>query len=318
MSQSIKAWSGRKKILETKPTKTSLRIPKTASKPKKNKKTKRIYKSKQVIRNLRDASKPFNFRAKRKFWAKPNFKKKKRTTLSKYSQSQKFTEFSIPMPHVLVQSQSVKIPMLDYSSSVEDPQESWLWSSDDEEKDFHKDSLSLETKDEWSSGKMINFVDVTNITQSFDNITQLNSIFQDKKSIKTIPEKVVKAKKAKKQEKTKKRKSKIQKKKRKKTKRKTTKKPKTKRKIGTKIKDFYKVKEPIEFETIFLTRNKKKIPFRCYPGDSLVLKFSRKSQRTRLIEKEIDDDDKTDDEILEDSIDYMLEKLKMGIKKVTK
>ena len=67
--------------------------------------------------------------------------------------------------------------------------------------------------------------------------------------------------------------------------------------------------------TLYLTKKENKIAFRCYDYKSNVLRFSRKALKDRLIDKELDDDNQTDDELHKDAIDFMFERLEKGIKR---
>ena len=69
------------------------------------------------------------------------------------------------------------------------------------------------------------------------------------------------------------------------------------------------------YVTINLTRDEKKIPFRCYSYKSKILRFSRKALKDRLVDKELDDDNETDAELHQDAIDFMFERLENGIKR---
>jgi hypothetical protein len=197
--------------------------------------------------------------------------------------------------------------MLDYSSSVEDPQESWLWDSNDEDSGLPLNGLEL--GDQWTQGKMVNYLEVRNITQSQRDFEQnwKDSFFQKvllKKKKKTMGE--LKSKKRNKRRVIKKKKTK------------SKPKPNTKNsKISKNLKlnVFYKKKKPNKFTYINFKQNQTKKRFRCYPYDSQVLQFDKMSLKNKLIGKEMDDDSQTDDEVQKDAISFLYKHLKSGLER---
>lgn len=319
MSQSNKSFSQGRKFWEPPFKRKCLRTPKTDSKAHKFRKSRRLAKKKNVLGKSQGAPRKLNLRAKNKFWRKKKLNTRNQPQLPSSPKLRQKWNWQVPTPHVLVQSQSARLQMLDYSSSIGDPQESWLWSSDDDEKGVGKrEGLSELTRDDWAAGKMVNFLEVTNITQSVGDFSQWGSLFESKKS---FGERVLKAEKKEKAAVSKKpKKTRKIKKKNSKTmahsKRKSTKSRKAKTKKNPKIKDFYKVKQPAEFSMVWLKQNKKKVPFRCYPENSEILRFAKEDLKQRLVEKEQDDDCATDEEIKQDSISFMLRHLKKSLRKL--
>ena len=177
MSQSNKTSPEFLKFFGSRFTRNSLKITKTESKPKKLRKTRRI--SKKTHTSAKSGKFPlkWNLRAKKNFLVpQPSFEKKKGIWSSKTQES---LDFLIQTPRLLIKQKKLKVPMLDYSSSVEDPKDSWLWNSENEEDCkiegiFEKKTCltTMKTQDNWSLGDKINYRKITNITQSFADLSQ--------------------------------------------------------------------------------------------------------------------------------------------------
>lgn len=315
MSQSNKSFPQRQKFWESPLGRKCLKSPETDSKAIKSKKGRRLRKKKKMFGKSHAASRNLNLRAKKKFWRRKKQATRRVRQAPRSPEQRPKDDWRVPTPHVLVQSQSARVQMLDYTSSIGDPQESWLWSSDEEAANGKGDGHSEFTHDEWASGQMVNFLDVTNITQSFDSFGRWGSIFESKKSLgrgelgEKRAEKGAASKRAKKTKKIQKKPATN------KTKRKPAKKRKVKLKKNPKINDFYKLRRPVDFETVWLEQGAEKVSFRCYSENSPILKFAKEDLRSRLIEKDQDDDCATDDEIQQDSINYVLKHLKKSLRK---
>lgn len=304
------------KISETGVTRHSLQSTASNFKFFKTKKIRKIKRKTGKVSKFAICGTGWNMRGKKKISLSSISRRKKAlSSRLRISKSQSNVDFSVPAPRVLVQSQSVKMKMLDYSSSVEDPEESWLWDSEDEEfaqeGEFAGPSF-FKKADPWVHGDKVNYLEVTNITRS---VVDLNGDIERG----TLKKK--KKKDALVGEKKKKRTKKAQGKKGKKISKKKISKKLNKNSNNcrnpkeAKINDIYKAQRPVNFSQVHFCFNNKKYSFRCFPYDSTIIKFSKPSQKNKLIGKDMDDDFQTDDEIQRDAINFLFKKFKSGLKK---